>query len=61
MRVWDLEKYILQEEKKMWKLFEICLLNCTANSVKFGWKWAELAVLPHVRGQIKNNHLSQFF
>ena len=28
-----------------WEPFRICLLNSTANSAQFWWKWAGLAVL----------------
>jgi hypothetical protein len=40
-----IKNHYVKEKKKSWELFRICLLNSTANSAQFGWKWAELAVL----------------
>ena len=38
-------KIKMLQKNKSWEPFRSCLLNSTANSVQFGWKWAGLAVL----------------
>ena len=47
--MWDLneilKKHILKIWKKSWVPFRSYLLNSTANSAQFEWKWAGLAVL----------------
>ena len=41
----SLKNHILKIRKKSWVLFESYLLNSTADSAQFEWKWAGLAVL----------------
>ena len=38
------KKYYINEKKRSWELFRICLLSSTANPAQFGWKLG-LAVL----------------
>ena len=40
-----IKKTYTESLKKLWELFESCLLDSTANPAKLGWKWAGLAVL----------------
>ena len=40
------KKSMKNEKKKIWEPFRSCLLNSTANSAQFGWKWTGLAVTP---------------
>ena len=41
----SLKKHILKIWKKLWVPFSCYLLDSTADSAQFEWKWAELAVL----------------
>ena len=53
-----IKKYILKIWKKSWEPFGSYLLNSTANTAQFEWKWAGLAVL--FSRQLQNGSLDYF-
>jgi hypothetical protein len=39
------KKYYINEKKRSWELFRICLLSSTANPAQFGWKLGSAVLL----------------
>jgi hypothetical protein len=43
-QLFHIKKKLKIEKLKFWEPFRSCLLNSTANSAQFWWKWAGLAL-----------------